>query len=177
MDREKLGKEIFSLSLLKGEFKLRSGKVSNEYFDKYQFESRPEVLQNIVEHLIPLLPENFDVLAGLEIGGIPLATALSMRINKPVIFVRKKAKEYGTRRLAEGIDFSNKTLVVIEDVVTSGGQVAESIKELRRLGAICSLALCVIDREEGGIDNLARIGVELRPLFSMSELKKLADEL
>lgn len=174
VERDALGKEIFQLSFIKGTFKLRSGIVSNEYFDKYQFESQPRILNNIAKYLLRLLPSDFDALAGLEMGGIPVATAMSLLLKKPVAFVRKKAKEYGTMKIAEGIDVSNKTLVVIEDVVTSGGQVAESIIHLRELGAKVELAVCVIDREQGGSDNLAKVNVELRSLFKMSELKELS---
>jgi orotate phosphoribosyltransferase len=176
VERDSLGKEIFRLSFIRGTFKLRSGIVSNEYFDKYQFESQPRILNDIAKHLSTLLPSDFDALAGLEMGGIPVATAISLLVNKPVVFVRKKAKEYGTMRIAEGIDVSNKTIVVVEDVVTSGGQVAESILYLRELGAKVELAICVIDREQGGSDNLAKINVELRSLFKMSELKKLSSQ-
>ena len=102
MTREELGSEIQKVSLLHGEFRLRSGIISNEYFDKYQFESRPKLLREIAKGMINLLPNDFDLLAGLETGGIPLATAIALEINKPIVFVRKKAKEYGTMKLAEG---------------------------------------------------------------------------
>lgn len=177
MTREELGKEIYKVSLLRGEFKLRSGIISNEYFDKYQFESRPPLLRKIAKEMINLLPKDFDILAGLETGGIPLATAIALEINKPIVFVRKKAKEYGTMKLAEGPDINKKNLVIIEDVVTSGGQIIKSIEDLKGLGAICNIAICVIDREQGGKENLAEIGIELRALFTMSELKKLSQNI
>lgn len=173
VERESLGKEIFRLSFIRGTFKLRSGIVSNEYFDKYQFESQPRILNDIAKHLLMLLPSDFDALAGLEMGGIPVATAMSLLLKKPMVFVRKKAKEYGTMKIAEGMDVASKILVVVEDVVTTGGQVVESILRLRELGAKVELAICVIDREQGGSNNLAKVGVELRSLFKMSELKKL----
>lgn len=173
MTREQLGSKIIEISLLRGNFKLRSGIISNEYFDKYQFECQPELLNAISDAMIELLPENFDILAGLETGGIPLATAISLKINKPMLLVRKKAKEYGTMKIAEGPEFSGKTLVIVEDVVTSGGQIIQSIETLRELGGKCPIAICVIDREQGGKENLAKIGVELRALFTMSELKQL----
>lgn len=174
MNYEELGRKIYEVAYLTGQFKLRSGKISNEYFDKYQFESEPELLSAITEFLLKLLPEEFEVLAGLETGGIPLATALALRVKKPVVFVRKKAKDYGTMRFAEGVDIKNKKVVVIEDVVTSGGQVIESIRMLREYGAIISRAICVIEREEGGRENLQREKIELCSLFTMSKLKGLA---
>ena len=173
MTKNELGKKVYEVSHLTGEFLLRSGKISNEYFDKYQFESRPEILTGLAEQMSDLLPEDFDVLAGLEVGGIPLATALSIFTGKPVVFVRKKAKEYGTCLLAEGADIKGKKVVIIEDVVTSGGQILLSTEDLRKAGADIKIALCAIDRESGGREALNDIGLELRPVFLMSELKEL----
>ena len=171
MIREELGKKIYDSSYITGEFVLRSGKISNEYFDKYQFESRPELLTEIAKQLLPLLPNDFDAFAGLEMGGIPIATALSIETNKPIVFVRKKAKEYGTCKFAEGVDIVNKKIVVVEDVVTSGGQVILSTKDLRAAGAIIEDAICVINRESGGREKLAANGINLQSLFTMSYLK------
>ncbi len=170
MDREELGHRIYERAHLTGEFTLRSGTVSNEYFDKYLFEGDPELLRDIAELLAALVPDGTDALAGLELGGVPLATALSDRTGLPTRFVRKEAKTYGTRRLAEGGEIDGLRLTIVEDVVTSGGQVVASCGELRDLGAIVDTALCVIDREAGGAEALAHIGVELRPLYRMSEL-------
>lgn len=172
MTYEELGKEIFNTAHITGEFLLRSGVISHEYFDKYQFESRPFLLKEIAEHLSKLLNEDFDVLAGLELGGVPIATALSMLTGKPVVFVRKKAKDYGTCKFAEGVDIEGKRLLIVEDVVTSGGQVVISAGDLRKHGAIIEKAICVIDREAGGSEALAKEGISLSPLFTMTELKK-----
>ncbi len=174
MTREELGLEIFKVSHITGEFKLRSGIFSNEYFDKYQFECRPNLLSEITNYLRGMLPSEFDLLAGLETGGIPLATALALKTGKPMVLVRKKAKDYGTMKLAEGPNIKQMNLIVIEDVVTSGGQILKSIEDIRKIGGFCNLALCVIDREQGGPETLSKIGVELRSLFKMSELKQLA---
>lgn len=172
MTKQELAKEIFNVSHLTGEFLLRSGAVSNEYFDKYQFESRPKILNQIAIHLTEITKNlNFDLLAPLEMGGIPIATALSLKIDEMICFVRKEAKKYGTAKLAEGPDISGKSLLVVEDVVTSGGQIILSAKDLRELGAIVNQAICVIDREAGGKEKLAEAGIELLPLFTISELK------
>jgi len=173
MTKNELGKRIFDLSNIKGEFLLRSGVISNEYFDKYLFESTPEVLKVIAEFMKAFVPEKTDALAGLEMGGIPLVTMLSQVTCIPALFVRKKAKEYGTCKLAEGGEVKKRRLLVIEDVVTSGGQIIKSVAELRGLGAVVSDVLCVIDREAGGRENLAEEKLKLHPLFTMSELKKL----
>lgn len=176
MKREELAKEIFKVAYLTGHFVLRSGSISNEYFDKYQFESQPYLLNEITNHLMEILPENFEILAGLETGGIPIATALSMKIEKPQVFVRKKAKGYGTKKLAEGFNINGKKLLVVEDVVTSGGQIIKSVQDLRDEGAVIDYAICVIDREAGGKDNLKKAGVELIALFTMTELKNMSEE-
>ena len=170
VDRSSIAQAICELSYLKGSFVLRSGQRADHYFDKYQFEANPELLRQIVEALGPLLPSDAEILAGLELGGVPIATALGLTTGLPVAFVRKTAKTYGTMKLAEGPDIDGRTLVVIEDVVTSGGQVVESAKALRERGAQIDHALCVIDRESGGEEALAAVGVELRPLFKASEL-------
>lgn len=170
MDREELARAIYERAHLTGEFTLRSGVVSHEYFDKYLFEADPDMLREIAEALAPLVPPETEALAGLELGGVPLATMLAQRTGLPVVFVRKEAKPYGTCRLAEGGDIHGRRLTVIEDVVTSGGQVVMSCNDLRAGDAIVETALCVIDREAGGREALAKNGVELRALFTMTEL-------
>jgi orotate phosphoribosyltransferase len=139
MDRRKLAAAIHQASHLTGEFRLRSGAVSNHYFDKYRFESNPKLLRMIVEAL-----------------------------------VRKAPKSYGTCRLAEGGDIVGRRLLVVEDVVTSGGQVLESAQALRALGGEVLDALCVIDRESGGTALLGAEGIKLHALFRMSELDEAA---
>lgn len=170
MTRSELGRRIYQTSHLTGQFTLRSGAIATEYFDKYQFETHPELLCELAAHLQLLIPDNTDVLAGLELGGVPIATMLSQLSGLPICFVRKEAKTYGTCKLAEGVDISGKNLLVVEDVVTSGGQVVLSTRDLRNLGARVSQAICVIDRESGGAEKLAKEGIELHALFRMSEL-------
>ncbi len=170
-----LAHDIYRRSHLTGEFTLRSGVVATEYFDKYLFESDPVMLRRIAEALAPLVPAHgVDALAGLETGGIPLAVMLSQVTGVPVLFVRKEAKTYGTCRLAEGGEVEGRRLFIVEDVVTSGGAVLDAVTELRRRGATIEQAVCVIDRESGGVENLADNGVALQALFTMSELKAAA---
>ncbi len=170
MDRNELAGKIYQISHLAGSFKLRSGQVSSEYFDKYLFESPPELLAEIAAQMVELLPEGTELLAGLEMGGIPLATALSLRTGIPVVFVRKKAKEYGTCKLAEGTEIAGKRVCIIEDVVTTGGQIVLSAADLKQLGAQIKYVLCVIRRDEKSVEKLAKEGLELLPLFTMEEL-------
>ncbi len=171
MNRSELAKKIYEVSHITGEFRLRSGQVSNEYFDKYLFEAQPDVLKTIGEQMAPLIPKGIEALAGLEMGGIPVVTMLSQVTGIPALFVRKTAKEYGTCKLAEGGDIAGRKLLIIEDVVTSGGQILLSAADLRKRNAIVEDVLCVIDRESGGRENLAKEGLSFRSLFTMSELK------
>ncbi len=174
MTRFELARRIHQVAHLTGEFRLRSGQTSRTYFDKYRFESEPALLHEIARGLRALLPREVDALAGLEMGGIPLATALSAASGIPARFVRKQAKTHGTCNLVEGGEVSGLRLAVIEDVVTSGGQVVISTRELRALGARVECVLCVIDRESGGREALHAEALELRALFTMSELEKAA---
>ncbi|EGR3304509.1 MULTISPECIES: orotate phosphoribosyltransferase [Vibrio] len=174
MNREELAKEIYNISNIRGEFLLRSGVTATEYFDKYLFEANPRVLRSIAQHLSALLPQKFDQLAGLEMGGIPIATALSLATDNQVLFVRKEAKSYGTCKLAEGGDINGKEVVIVEDVVTSGGAIIDAVKALRERGALVNHVICVIDREGSGRSNLESLGLNFLPLFSKSELERAA---
>jgi orotate phosphoribosyltransferase len=154
-----------------GSFVLRSGRTADRYFDKYRFESDPGLLAEIVEALVPLVPPGIEGLAGLELGGVPLATMLSSTTGLPAFFVRKEPKRYGTERVCEGGDIAGRRLVIIEDVVTTGGQVVLSAQDLRAEGGVVEHALCVIDRQGGGAGVAGAEGIALRSLFTMSELE------
>jgi len=155
---------------LRGQFVLRSGRIADEYFDKYQFEADPALLDALGARMAELVPDGVEVLAGLELGGIAVVTALGRHTGLPCAFVRKAAKQYGTARLAEGADVAGRDVLVVEDVVTSGGQIAISTKDLRALGARVEHALCVIDRQEGGAQALAAEGIALRALLTRADL-------
>ena len=165
-----LAARVYRAAHLTGTFRLRSGVTSDEYFDKYRFEGDPELLADIADAMVGLIPPGTDALAGLELGGVPLATALSLRTGLPALFVRREAKTYGTCRLAEGGEIDGHRLTIVEDVVTSGGQVVSSCRELRELGATVDTAMCVIDRQAGGAANLAAASLELRSLFTPDQL-------
>jgi orotate phosphoribosyltransferase len=169
-----LADRVFAASHLTGAFVLRSGRTADHYFDKYRFESDPVLLREIVEALVPHIPPGTEGLAGLELGGVPLATMLSSVAGLPVFFVRKEPKKYGTERVCEGGDVAGMRLLVIEDVVTTGGQLVLSTQDLRAEGAVVEDALCVIDREGGGADVAAAEGIRLTALFRMRELEAAA---
>ena len=174
-DNSPLAKRIYDTAHITGDFLLRSGARSTEYFDKYLFEADPDLLKHIALAMVKLVPPGIDALAGLEMGGIPLATMLSQLTGLPVLFVRKKAKEYGTCKIAEGGQVRGRKLLIVEDVVTSGGAILDAARALREEGAILGPVICVIDRESpapaNGPANLAKVGLDLKPLFTMTELK------
>jgi orotate phosphoribosyltransferase len=171
MTKKELAQKVYEVSHLTGHFILRSGKTSNEYFDKYRFEAQPAILREIAKQLKPLVPPGTEILAGLEMGGIPIATALSLETGIPCCFVRKEAKKYGTQKFAEGTDISGKKLCIIEDVVSTGGQVLISTEDLRKSGAIIDTVLCVIHRNLTPDNSLSEKGLKLRPLFTADDLK------
>jgi len=166
-----LAARIRAVAELKGEFRLRSGATSSVYFDKYRFESDPDLLHAIAVRMTTLVPYRVEVLCGLEMGGIPLVTMLSQRTRIPAAFIRKEAKAYGTCRYAEGPELAGKKLLLVEDVVSSGGAILEAAAKLRADGCAVDAALCVIDRETGGREALAEVGLELDALFTMSQIQ------
>src|ERR1700677_3979325 len=172
VDETPLDKRIYDTAHITGDFTLRSGAKSNEYFDKYLFEADPDLLKHIALAMMKLVPPGIDALAGLEMGGIPIATMLSQLTGLPVLFVRKEAKEYGTCKIAEGGQVRGRKLLIVEDVVTSGGAIEDAAKALREEGAILSAVICVIDPESGGRADLAKSDLTLPPIFTMSELKQ-----
>ncbi|MFC9530209.1 orotate phosphoribosyltransferase [Streptomyces sp. NPDC056975] len=174
MTHADLARRIRAVSHLQGHFTLRSGRVATEYFDKYRFEGDPVLLDEIAQRMAPLVPSDTEVLAGLEMGGIPVVTALGRHTGLPCAFVRKQAKPYGTCRLAEGAEVGGRRVLVVEDVVTSGGQIVLSTADLRGLGAEVREALCVIDRQQGGTETLATESIRLVSLLSAGDLRAAA---
>ncbi len=170
MTHHELAQKIYTACHLKGDFLLRSGQRSNEYFDKYRFEAQPHLLKEIANQMQKLIPPGTEALAALEMGGIPVGTALSLATGIPCVFVRKEPKEYGTCQFAEGLEIKNKKVCIIEDVITSGGQVLLSAADLRKLGAITDTVLCVIHRGGHPAEmKLQEAGLSLKPLFVRSD--------
>jgi orotate phosphoribosyltransferase len=169
-----LARDLDARCRLRGSFTLRSGQVSHEYFDKYRFESDPVLLRRVVARMRELVPAGTGLLGGLELGGVPLATMLSSATGIPAIFVRKRAKEYGTRRIAEGADPAGRTVVLVEDVITTGGAVAGAAGALRDLGATVTVVVCAIDRSRPGENALAAEGIEVRPVLTKQQLDAAA---
>ncbi len=171
MHRIEIAERIVEVAQLEGDFLLRSGQRSDTYFDKYRIESDPQLLASVTQLMVSLVPDDAEVLAGLELGGVPMATALSAATGLPAAFVRKEAKTYGTCNLAEGCDIDGRRVLVVEDVVTSGGQLVQSVDDLRQRGAVIEAAVCIIDRQQGGVDALAEVDVDLVSVFTRRELE------
>jgi orotate phosphoribosyltransferase len=165
-----LAADIDSSSRLTGEFTLRSGQVSSEYFDKYQFESDPRLLARVARQMVDLLPEDTELRGGLELGGVPIATVVSTLTGHPTLFVRKKAKESGTCKLAEGPEVAGRRVTLVEDVITTGGAVRDATRALRDAGAIVEVVVCAIDRSPAGQNPLADVDLEVRPVLTKAQL-------
>jgi orotate phosphoribosyltransferase len=162
---------------LEGDFVLRSGKRSAYYLDKYRFETRPDLLAPLGERIASAVAE-FEPeavrLAGPELGAVALAAAGSLASGLPFLIVRKAAKDYGTSKRLEGVYAEGDCVCLVEDVVTSGGALLEAVEALREAALTVRTAICVVDREEGGADALARHAVRLRPIFRASEILETA---
>lgn len=168
---KELAHRIKTASELKGSFTLRSGAVSDTYFDKYLFESDPVLLKDVCTAMAELVPPETEVLAGLEMGGIPVVTVLSQITGLPAAFVRKEAKTHGTCKYAEGCNLSGKQVLIVEDVVSSGGAILDALAKLEADGVRPIGVVCVIDRETGGSENLAEAGYELIAVLRAADLK------
>ncbi len=177
MTDDELRGAIREHAYLEGDFVLRSGRRSSYYLDKYRFETRPELLGALGERIAALVEEHEPEttrLAGPELGAVALAAAGSLASGLPFLIVRKEAKEYSTGNRIEGVFEQGETVCLVEDVVTSGGALLDSVAALREAGAVVHTAVCVVDREEGGVDALARQAVRLRPMFRASEILQSA---
>jgi orotate phosphoribosyltransferase len=175
-----LGRLVVEHALLEGDFVLRSGKRSSWYLDKYRFETEPTILRALGASLSEAVREyepDAIRLAGPALGAVALAASASLTSDLPFIIVRGETKEYGTAKRIEGSFEPGELVCLLEDVVTTGGALVEAVSALREEGLVVRTAVCVVDREEGGSDALARVGVRLRALFraeNLLELRKTA---
>jgi orotate phosphoribosyltransferase len=165
-----LARDIDACCRLTGQFTLRSGQVAPEYFDKYLFETDPDLLARVAGAMVPLLPDGTELLGGLEMGGIPIVTVVSAQTRIPALFVRKQAKTYGTCKLAEGPDVAGRRVTLIEDVITTGGAVRDATRALRAAGAVVDTVVCAIDRSPGTDNPLADVGLQVRSVLTKADL-------
>jgi orotate phosphoribosyltransferase len=168
-DRRALAADISRAARLTGTFTLRSGQVSDQYFDKYRFEAEPALLARIAAAMLPLVPAEAEVLAGLELGGVPIATAMSLQSGRRAAFVRKAAKTYGTCLAVEGGDVAGKRVAMIEDVISTGGAVVDAAALLREAGAEIVAVVCAIWRGAGE-PAIAGLDCPVHAAFRMAEL-------
>jgi orotate phosphoribosyltransferase len=160
-------------ALLEGDFVLRSGRRSSYYLDKYRFETRPDLLSELGDRIAAHARESAPDarrLAGPELGAVALAASASLAGGLPFLIVRKESKGYGTENRIEGVFETGEEVCLVEDVVTSGGAAEQAVEALRAAGLVCRTAICVVDREEGGADALARKAVRLVPIFAASDI-------
>jgi orotate phosphoribosyltransferase len=170
MTREQLAARIAEVSLLRGEFTLRSGRKSNYYLDKYRFETQPDVLAELGKLLAAHVTPAVQRIAGAELGAVPLAAATSLASGKPFVIIRNQKKDYGTSNLVEGVLEPGETVLIVEDVLTTGGQVIEAARTLQQAGAQVHGIVAVIDREEGARQNIESAGFAYQSLFTTSDL-------
>lgn len=165
-----LAKQINRVSRMHGSFILRSGQHSSHYFDKYRFEADPVLLRQVADRMIALLPQDTEILAGLELGGVPLATAMSLESGIPAVFVRKAAKTYGTCRAVEGNDVRGRRITIVEDVISTGGAVADAARLLRHEGAELAGVVCAIWRGNGTPRIEADPGLPVQTVLTEADL-------
>ena len=170
MNRDELAKRIADVSLLRGEFTLRSGRKSNYYLDKYLFETQPDVLKALGELFAQRVGKHVDRIAGAELGAVALAAATAMACGKPFVIIRNQKKDYGTSKQLEGAIKPGETIMIVEDVLTTGGQVLEAAKTLKDAGAKIDRIVTVIDRLEGARANVESAGYQFESLFTTKDL-------
>jgi orotate phosphoribosyltransferase len=166
-----LGRELVKASYLKGDFLLRSGKRSNRYFDKFLFETEPALLKRLGKHLATIVPADTQRLAAPELGAVLLGGAVSMETGLPLVLIRKEPKGYGTSKQIEGRFEAGDRVTVIEDVVTTGGDSLRSAQVLRDAGVEVIHLVVVLDRGEGGEENIRQAGIPYSPLFRIQDLE------
>ena len=154
-----------------GSFVLTSGAISDYYIDIKKASTSPKILKKISKAMAEYI-EGYDVIAGMELGAVPLVVALSLETDLPYVIIRKEKREHGTGKQIEGVDVKNKRVLVIEDVTTSGGSVVKTIQILRKNNAEVDKVLVVVDREGGAREKLQDLNVDFVSLLSVSEFLK-----
>jgi len=162
---------IAATALLKGDFTLSSGRQSDYYIDKYKFSSDPVLLNSIGKWLgQSVIRCSPDKVAGAELGGIPLVTAVSLQTGLPAIYVRKKKKGHGNRKQIDGDFEADDKIVLVEDVCTTGGQIVEAALQLKYQGGKVIKVVSVVDREEGARKSIESAGFEYESLFTAKDI-------
>lgn len=170
MDRTELAGRIKEAAYLEGEFTLRSGRKSNYYLDKYLFETQPDILEALGQEFTRHVAGSTTLIAGAELGGVSLAAATSIASGKPFVIIRNAKKAYGTSKPFEGKLNDGDSVLLVEDIATTGGQVLEAAKLISEIGAKVERIVCVIDRQEGARENIEGAGFVFESLFTKADL-------
>jgi uridine monophosphate synthetase len=170
--------ECYKLGIIKfGRFTLKSGIESPFYVDLRPLASDPKILKNLANYLLDMLPlDNFDLICGVPYAALPMATAMSLESYIPLIMKRKEAKQHGTKKLIEGIFTKGQNCLLVEDVITSGKSLLETIPEIENEGITVSDIVVVLDRQQGGKELLESKGYHVHTLFTISEVCKMLKE-
>ncbi|ROI01580.1 orotate phosphoribosyltransferase [Chryseobacterium sp. G0240] len=170
--------ECYKLGIIKfGRFTLKSGIESPFYVDLRPLASDPKILKNLANYLLEMLPlDNFDLICGVPYAALPMATAMSLESYIPLIIKRKEAKSYGTKKLIEGIYQKDQNCLLVEDVITSGKSLVETIAEVEQEDLKVSDIVVVLDREQGGKQLLESKGYRVHTLFNISEVCEILQE-
>lgn len=170
LDHATLAKRVKAVALLEGDFTLRSGKKSKYYFDKYLFETQPDILETMGHEIARRIPAGAARIAAPELGAVALGAAASLASRLPFFIVRNAKKDYGTAKQIEGLLKSGEQVVLVEDIVTTGGQVIEAIKTIRAQGCTINKVIVALDRQEGGRENIQKEGVQVDPILTKADL-------
>lgn len=170
MERTQLAKRVREAAYLEGEFTLRSGRKSNYYLDKYLFETQPDILKALGEMFAKYVADSTTLIAGAELGGVALAAATSMASGKPFVIIRNTKKDYGTGKPYEGKLSDGDSVLIVEDIATTGGQVLEAARFITGIGAKVERIVAVIDRQEGAGENIKKAGFTFESLFTKADL-------
>lgn len=170
MTKQQLTARIKEVAYLEGNFTLRSGKKSKYYLDKYLFETCPDILKALGEEFAKFVTEDVTLIAGPELGGIALAASTSMASNKNWIIIRNSKKGYGTSKMIEGVLSKNDTVLLVEDIATTGGQVLEAAKIIAQSGAKIKMIVAVIDRKQGARENIEAAGYTFNSIITKEDL-------
>lgn len=170
MTDQDLAGRLGATCVLRGSFTLRSGRTSSWYIDKYRFLTQPDFLRELGQLFARHIPEDTTLLAGPELGGVPLVTTASMATGLPCLFVRNQKKDYGTARRFEGSISKGDRVAMLEDVATTGGQVLEAARDIEEVGAAITAIIAVIDRQQGARENIEQAGYAFKSLFTVEDL-------
>jgi len=172
MKNDNLIQQLKSCGAIKfGRFVLTSGAISDYYIDIKKASADPTILKDIAKRMSDYV-NGYEMLAGMELGAVPLVVALALETGIPYVIIRKEKREHGTGKQIEGGEVTGKSVLIVEDVTTSGGSVVKTIQLLRENNAEVDRVLAVVDRESGAREILQKLEVEFIPLVSVSEILK-----